>query len=130
MGDKFESVQERFYPAPNMTAFTPNIVLGYKSHKLTFIASDAELTPRIKSSRLLKLYLDFEPRLRQCALILRHWAAWCRLDKVDEGTIPAYSFILMLIFAAQQNKWLPVLHELTGSRLYFSLLLIINESLT
>merc|ERR1711892_1099808 len=117
LSDQFETITERFYPAQNTTGFTPHLVVVYQGHTLTIVAADAELTPRIRSSRLVKLYFDLEPRLRRAALVLRHWAHWTRMDKVDEGTIPAYAFVLMLITRAQQENWLPVLHELTECRL-------------
>ncbi|XP_052061598.1 terminal uridylyltransferase 4-like isoform X2 [Mytilus californianus] len=64
-------------------------------------------------SLLLKLYAECDQRFLKMAVVLRYWAKICKIDRQDEGTLPAYSFYLLLVFFLQRCKppVLPMLYQ-------------------
>merc|ERR1712131_52315 len=114
--DLFERVQEKFYPLNNSQGFTPSVCVVYSGFEFTFVASDTKNSHRLKSGRLIKKYLEFEPKILQVTKVIRQWAEWCRLDRADEGTLPPYAFVIMTIYFFQQMKWIPIFHQMTEVR--------------
>ena len=45
----------------------------------------------------------------------RTFARICRLDQPELGSLPAHAFTLMVLFYMQQERVLPVLHQLKAS---------------
>ncbi|VDI46674.1 terminal uridylyltransferase [Mytilus galloprovincialis] len=66
---------------------------------------------------LLKLYAECDQRFLKMAVVLRYWAKICKIDRQDEGTLPAYSFYLLLVFYLQRCKQpvLPILYQGTDT---------------
>ena len=109
----FESIQEKFYPLNNSQGFTPrkvsnfrrlqkfqffcynfsklfsSVCVVYSGFEFTFVASDTKNSHRLKSGRVIKKYLEFEPRILDVAKVIRQWAEWCRLDRADEVSFKA-----------------------------------------
>ena len=61
-----------------------SVCVVYSGFEFTFVASDTKNSHRLKSGRLIKKYLEFEPRILDVAKVIRQWAEWCRLDRADE----------------------------------------------
>ncbi|XP_033636664.1 terminal uridylyltransferase 4-like [Asterias rubens] len=67
----------------------------------------------IKTSQLLRDYRQIDPRVHLLAMALRSWARLCGVDSQSDGSMPAYSFVLMTIYFLQhcQPPVVPVLQE-------------------
>ncbi|XP_021359551.1 terminal uridylyltransferase 4-like [Mizuhopecten yessoensis] len=79
---------------------------GSLSCQLTITGSQAPQT-----STLLSIFADIDPRVRKLGIVFRYFAKICKIDRQDEGTLPAYSFSLLLVHYLQKCKpaVLPVL---------------------
>ncbi|CAB4006799.1 terminal uridylyltransferase 4-like isoform X1, partial [Paramuricea clavata] len=68
---------------------------------------------------LLKIYGELDSRVRPLCHCFRLWAKICEVDRQTTGTLPPYSFFLMVIHYLQQieSPVLPVLHEKFGDEL-------------
>lgn len=66
-----------------------------------------------KFSKLFFMYSELDPRLKVLASCFRYWAKICLLDNQDCGTLPPYTYSILLVFFLQQTELpvLPVLQE-------------------
>ncbi len=70
------------------------------------------------TSLLLRDYYLLDQRVQTLAVAIRLWASLCKVDRPAEGTLPAHSFSLLLVFFLQQESKpvLPCLHDSLKSR--------------
>ena len=73
----------------NFSKLFSSVCVVYSGFEFTFVASDTKNSHRLKSGRLIKKYLEFEPRILDVAKVIRQWAEWCRLDRADEVSFKA-----------------------------------------
>ncbi|CAD7925184.1 unnamed protein product [Amoebophrya sp. A120] len=64
-----------------------------------------------ENSNLLRLYSQLNPKVKQLALIIKHWAKERGINDSLTGTLSSYSYNLLLIHFLQKNKVLPVLQS-------------------
>ena len=67
----------------------------------------------LKTSQLLCDYRKIDSRVHMLAMTLRYWARLCGVDSQSDGSMPAYSFVLMTIYFLKHCKppVVPVLQE-------------------
>jgi len=66
-----------------------------------------------QTSYLMKDYWNLDPRVRTVGVAFRYWAQLVRLDRQAEGTLPAHTFAILLVYFLQQQTKpvLPCIHE-------------------
>ncbi|CAF3664274.1 unnamed protein product, partial [Rotaria sp. Silwood1] len=88
--------------------------------RLVHIESDIEvdisvnnLLP-IENTRLLKMYSDIDPRVRELGFVVKTLAKKCNICDASRGTLSSYAYILMVIHFLQQVQppVIPVLQQL------------------
>lgn len=64
-------------------------------------------------TKLLCAYAKMDPRVRILGTVFRYWAKICEVDQQDQGTLPSFCYILMVIYFLQQQNppVLPVIEE-------------------
>uniref|UniRef100_T1JHR9 CCHC-type domain-containing protein n=1 Tax=Strigamia maritima TaxID=126957 RepID=T1JHR9_STRMM len=102
-----ENVQSDF------TAKIPSILFREKRSQLNCMVN-LNNAPAFSTALLLSEYISIDPRVRVLGAAFRYWAEICLLDKQYNGTLPAHSFPIMVIYYLQQCQppVLPVLHEM------------------
>ncbi|XP_033736916.1 terminal uridylyltransferase 7-like isoform X2 [Pecten maximus] len=70
---------------------------GCLSCQLTITGSLAPQT-----STLLCIYADIDPRVRKLGIVFRYFAKICKIDRQDEGTLPAYCYSLLVVYYLQK----------------------------
>lgn len=65
-----------------------------------------------KTSLLLKQYNEMDPRFAILTVVFRTFAKICLLDQPELGSLPPHAFTIMVLYYLQQEKVLPVLHQL------------------
>ncbi|CAM6059569.1 unnamed protein product [Sphagnum tenellum] len=68
----------------------------------------------VVNSKLLHDYSQVDPRLRQLAFLVKHWAKCRQVNETYRGTLSSYAYVLMCIHFLQQRKpaILPCLQEM------------------
>ncbi|GLC48346.1 hypothetical protein PLESTB_000086200 [Pleodorina starrii] len=67
----------------------------------------------ISNTRMLGQYCEVDPRLRQLALLVKHWARTRSVNDAYRGSLSSYAYVLLCIWVLQQRKpaILPVLQQ-------------------
>ncbi|RFU32388.1 hypothetical protein B7463_g3955, partial [Scytalidium lignicola] len=74
----------------------------------------------LENTRMVKTYVQIDPRVRPLAMIVKHWTKRRILnDAAFGGTLSSYTWICMIIYFLQSRNppILPALHEWPGARL-------------
>ncbi|RZC01990.1 UTP:RNA uridylyltransferase 1 isoform B [Glycine soja] len=68
----------------------------------------------VVNTKLLRDYAHIDPRLRQLAFIIKHWAKSRRVNETYHGTLSSYAYVLMCIHFLQMRRpaILPCLQEM------------------
>ncbi|BAT97824.1 hypothetical protein LR48_Vigan07g156000 [Vigna angularis] len=68
----------------------------------------------VVNTKLLRDYALIDPRLRQLAFIIKHWAKSRRVNETYHGTLSSYAYVLMCIHYLQMRRpaILPCLQEM------------------
>ncbi|ESW06910.1 hypothetical protein PHAVU_010G086700 [Phaseolus vulgaris] len=68
----------------------------------------------VVNTKLLQDYARIDPRLRQLAFIIKHWAKSRRVNETYHGTLSSYAYVLMCIHYLQMRRpaILPCLQEM------------------
>ncbi|KAG2178205.1 hypothetical protein INT43_003458 [Umbelopsis isabellina] len=71
------------------------------------------------NTRMIRTYIDIDPRVRPLAMIIKHWAKQRQLsDAGNGGTLSTYAWTCMILNFLQmrQPPILPTLHDQTGEK--------------
>jgi len=70
----------------------------------------------LQTSMILRDYLSFDPRIALLGVNFRYWASITKLDRQTEGTLPAHTFAILLIYFLQQTDEpvVPCIHDHLG----------------
>ena len=84
--------------------------------KLSGLKSDICMcnTLALANSRLLRAYMQIDPRARQLALVVKHWAKRRSINNPYHGSPSSYAWVLLSIHYLQTVGVLPVLQMLFG----------------
>ncbi|KAK4026185.1 hypothetical protein OUZ56_015202 [Daphnia magna] len=93
---------------------TPVIHFRYEQMGITF-AMVVESENAYKTTLLLQQYRDIDPRFAVLTVAFRTFARICSLDQPELGSLPSHAFTLMVLYYLQQDRVLPVLHQLKKS---------------
>ena len=102
------------YINDDLNCRTPVIHFQHDRTGVTF-AMVVESENAYKTSVLLQQYRLIDPRFAVLTVAFRTFARICRLDQPELGSLPAHAFTLMVLFYMQQERVLPVLHQLKAS---------------
>ncbi|KAJ4771817.1 Poly(A) RNA polymerase cid11 [Rhynchospora pubera] len=58
----------------------------------------------VVNTKLLKDYAMIDPRLRQLAFIVKHWAKSRRVNETYQGTLSSYAYVIMCIHFLQNRR--------------------------
>eukprot|EP00898_Chlorokybus_atmophyticus_P004171 jgi/Chlat1/4755/Chrsp308S04724 len=58
----------------------------------------------VANTRLLYTYASLDPRLKQLALIVKHWAKRRQINETYRGTLSSYAYVLMCIYFLQTRQ--------------------------
>lgn len=58
----------------------------------------------VVNTKLLRDYANIDPRLRQLAFIIKHWAKSRGVNETYHGTLSSYAYVLMCIHFLQQQR--------------------------
>ncbi|CAH1773302.1 unnamed protein product [Owenia fusiformis] len=105
----YDSIQSDF------SAKVPCITFRERSSKLSFQICVNNVSAHL-TTKLLQLYSNMDPRVKKLGVAFRYWGQLCEIDRQHEGTLPSYSFNLMLVYYLQQCQppILPSLDQLAA----------------
>lgn len=108
-GNAFEVIG----PISDLNGKTPRLTLQHTATKI-----DLEIVcyagSSYKLSNLLAAYMSLDNRVPILGTLVKHWAKHCNLDNPNQGTLPPYAFIILVIYYLQRTSppILPCLHEI------------------